>query len=297
MRIFSESKTKNAILIASLYASGYFSGQSVEGAYAEHCVRHKFICHEHFVQAAKFICGEMAVVGKHYTRINGGAYVASNDIPQHLVEFIDSLTRRIDGEAGTSSRDVWNFLNDALRRYYDTPLWCEGRVENERRATLEGSQADNLSRALNALKNEEVEQSCLHFVSDVDLKASPAMVSASSSSAEESSSDSRKQHFLVEGGMLMRLFRFCPDCGRRLERAQLTAVGTAAVVRLSCRCSSGSIITKRWESQQRIDPHKNHAHFTGNVAASIASVTAGLRYADLQRWAEQMNLSLLPENR
>lgn len=126
---------------------------------------------------------------------------------------------------------------------------------------------------------ERIFQSCLHFVSDVDLKASPAMVSASSSSAEESSSDSRKQHFLVEGGMLMRLFRFCPDCGRRLERAQLTAVGTAAVVRLSCRCSSGSIITKRWESQQRIDPHKNHAHFTGNVAASIASVTAGLRYA------------------
>lgn len=42
----------------------------------------------------------MAVVGKHYTRINGGAYVASNDIPQHLVEFIDSLTRRIDVRPG-----------------------------------------------------------------------------------------------------------------------------------------------------------------------------------------------------
>ncbi|KAK6021644.1 hypothetical protein OSTOST_12679 [Ostertagia ostertagi] len=46
----------------------------------------------------------------------------------------------------------------------------------------------------------------------------------------ERDSASLHKYFLVEGSMLMSLFRFCPECGHRLRKAQLKAVGTAAVV-------------------------------------------------------------------
>ncbi|KAK6034395.1 hypothetical protein COOONC_28104, partial [Cooperia oncophora] len=100
------------------------------------------------------------------------------------------------------------------------------------------------------------------------------------------------KYYLVQGEMLMRLFRFCPECGNKLKRSRLSAVGTAAIVRYVCpSCSQRAPQIKHWVGQRHFVQHNREKSFKGNVAASVAAITTGLRYVELQRWAELASMS------
>ncbi|KAK6010203.1 hypothetical protein OSTOST_24783 [Ostertagia ostertagi] len=73
-----------------------------------------------------------------------------------------------------------------------------------------------------------------------------------SGDVEETDEAIMDKFFIVQGRMLMSLFRFCPQCGCRLGKAQLKAEeGAAAVVQYVCSTCSA----KKWESQQRVLAH------------------------------------------
>ncbi|VDO83231.1 unnamed protein product [Heligmosomoides polygyrus] len=66
---------------------------------------------------------------------------------------------------------------------------------------------------------------------------------------EGMSSAHLRRFYLVNGVQLMKLFRFCPECGRGLHEKELTPAGSGAVVRFRCECSSPTIWG--WESRER----------------------------------------------
>ncbi|XGW19440.1 hypothetical protein V3C99_003355, partial [Haemonchus contortus] len=102
------------------------------------------------------------------------------------------------------------------------------------------------------------------------------------------------KYYLVQGEMLLNLFRFCPECGKRLKQSRLSAVGMAAIVRYVCpKCSRQAPPIKHWTSQRHFVTHNREKSFKGNVAASVAAITTGLRYIELQRWADLLNLSFV----
>ncbi|KAK6029115.1 hypothetical protein OSTOST_04781 [Ostertagia ostertagi] len=54
----------------------------------------------------------------------------------------------------------------------------------------------------------------------------------------------------------MELFRFCPNCGTKLDKVQLTAVDTVAVVKYACGICEPCTEIKQWESQKTTVPHE-----------------------------------------
>ncbi|VDM74170.1 unnamed protein product [Strongylus vulgaris] len=66
--------------------------------------------------------------------------------------------------------------------------------------------------------------------------------------------------YLVQGRMLLKLFRFCPNCGNNLSTSDqstvsFTAIGTAPIVQFICsNCSSSTAMTQRWDGHPVRDP-------------------------------------------
>ncbi|KHJ78623.1 hypothetical protein OESDEN_21754, partial [Oesophagostomum dentatum] len=91
-----------------------------------------------------------------------------------------------------------------------------------------------------------------------------------------------KKYFLVEGQLLLQLFRFCPRCGCEIQSkhgARLTAKGTALVVHYVCaQCSFPDGRARRWDGQRRAVEVSSERTFMGNVTAAVAAITTGLRY-------------------
>ncbi|KHJ82586.1 hypothetical protein OESDEN_17720, partial [Oesophagostomum dentatum] len=103
-------------------------------------------------------------------------------------------------------------------------------------------------------------------------------------------------YFLVEGEQLLKLFRYCPQCGTKLSKVELTAAGTAPVVRFLCPlCSLRAPYASKWEGQKRAVEHSREKMFKGNVAACVSLITTGLRFVELKRFAEQLRLSLFSD--
>ncbi|KAK5975801.1 hypothetical protein GCK32_003918 [Trichostrongylus colubriformis] len=86
----------------------------------------KFICQSHIVQAAQYLSGEMAATGRKfsyydYPSARGKiAYVHTLDIPPHLVDVINGMSK---SNVTATARDVLSFMNSALKKYYGTSAW------------------------------------------------------------------------------------------------------------------------------------------------------------------------------
>ncbi|KAK5981613.1 hypothetical protein GCK32_007341 [Trichostrongylus colubriformis] len=312
MRSSSRSLMINGILVACLTGYGYVERPTARDVFEQCCLQRKYLCHDHFVQAAHFICEEMAMVGKHYTCFNdntSGAYVTLADIPPHVVTFINTVLQDMDREQLTiTAKYVWIFMNDALRRYYSTPLWVTSRekqVPYERISVFTETNArETLGTVLQAnqasgVKYETVEgklvASSPHVKHPHGSDSPYATISARALDMMplgQTDPDALYQYYFVQGDMLVNLFRFCPDCGNRLDYNQLTKVGTAAVVKYACACCG----QKQWESQQRTIDHTSERTFRGNVAASAAAIVAGFGYEDIRRWTSHFNLSVFSKS-
>ncbi|PIO58887.1 hypothetical protein TELCIR_19666 [Teladorsagia circumcincta] len=259
----------------------------------------------------------MAVVGKHYTCFHdntSGAYVTLTDIPHHLVTFINGVLQDMNGEVTVTAKYVWIFMNDVLRRYFPTPLWTTPREMqlSHERVSATSKEKQTLATILKQSQEEGVKREVLE---DDELKTStssprvePVLGSVKVEDSSCTSISSRAldmmplgqtdpvalhQYYLVQGDMLMELFRFCPECGNHVENSQLRKIGTAALVIYECaRCRTA----KQWESQQRTVDHTSERTFRGNVAASAAAISAGFGYEDIRKWTAQLNLSLFSKS-
>ncbi|VDO38383.1 unnamed protein product [Haemonchus placei] len=86
----------------------------------------EYVCHEHVVQAAQYLLAEMAMLGitLRFSEDPSSpvlhAYASFADIPRGIVE---ELNRLAEGAITVGIRDVCNFLNDALKRYYGSNIW------------------------------------------------------------------------------------------------------------------------------------------------------------------------------
>ncbi|KAK5983045.1 hypothetical protein GCK32_004573 [Trichostrongylus colubriformis] len=200
----------------------------------------KFLCQSHVVEAAQYISAEMFATGRKFSYYSNPsakgstAYVHTGDIPPHLVEVINAMS---DGSVVITARDVWSFMNTALRKYHGTPLWPEhsGRELGTEEALFNADLKESATCFEGVPKVEEGAREVMEMVSEYEhISDSESSSEAMTEGIRETDAASLRKFFLVQGGMLMKLFRFCPQCGHRLGKTQLKAVGTAAVVKMQC---------------------------------------------------------------
>ncbi|KAK5965654.1 hypothetical protein GCK32_016947 [Trichostrongylus colubriformis] len=84
------------------------------------------ICHLHVVRAAQYLLAEMAKAGKTVSHFDdphasgSTAYVTDVDIPRDLLSTLNTMA---EGVVNITYREIRNFLNGALKRYYLSTLW------------------------------------------------------------------------------------------------------------------------------------------------------------------------------
>ncbi|KAK5975771.1 hypothetical protein GCK32_021954, partial [Trichostrongylus colubriformis] len=95
----SPAKKLNLVMTASLSLIGVVNKADVDTVVEEISKHNRHLCHSHVAQAARYLSAEMAVTGKRFSyyedRIAGGstAYVSTADIPPHLVEVINAMSK------------------------------------------------------------------------------------------------------------------------------------------------------------------------------------------------------------
>ncbi|KAK6060086.1 hypothetical protein COOONC_02259 [Cooperia oncophora] len=130
MRSASATKVQNAILVACLsVCGGLKKNVDPKSVYDDCHVNRRFLCHPHYVLAAQYIAAEMESVGKqfqHFEDPNASgstAYVGTDDIPPHVIRFVNGFMIAAGIEGSVTAKDICHFMSIALRRYHSTPLW------------------------------------------------------------------------------------------------------------------------------------------------------------------------------
>ncbi|XGW13334.1 hypothetical protein V3C99_000012 [Haemonchus contortus] len=204
------------------------------------------------------------------------AYVTNGDIPEDLVVVFNRMAKGCD--ITITALQVSRFLNDALRRYYDTPLWpasktivVKGRSKKSEPPENPGPKTANIPSLSKKIKDEIV----------------PNGTSECSMIIENTDPEESDYRFPVKEEIPSQS---CLRCGRRLMVKQPIDVATTSVDGSICKkCSISTTPVRLWEDR---DGPSGEGAYKGNVAASIAAVKTGLRYRKLEQWANQLNLAL-----
>ncbi|KAK5971784.1 hypothetical protein GCK32_004437 [Trichostrongylus colubriformis] len=262
LRKSSEANQTNYILMMSLSLAGQMDVETARAKAYSAAGGNRRFCHLHVVHAAQYMMAEVVMAGNQISHFDDPtahgrtAYLNIADIPQELVT---ALNRMAKGNAIITDMDVCKFLNDALKRYYATPIWP---VTEEVNANAVGSGSTSELPNENLVADEEDQKPAVFSYvekSTNELECDDMSDYSSTSSPEpprvKTDAAALDQFYLVRGRKLVQLFRFCPQCGNKLDEIQLNAVGTEAVVRFVCeKCRTKSSHIWRWESQRRI-PH------------------------------------------
>ncbi|KAK5970243.1 hypothetical protein GCK32_000860 [Trichostrongylus colubriformis] len=313
MKQMGSGRKLNLILTASLSLLGYVDKSNVVAVVEEISNHNKYICHSHVVQTAQYLSAEMAASGRHFSYYDdpsargSTAYVNTTDIPPHLVKVINGMS---SGSNIITARDVFLFMNSALKKYHGTSWWPEHYGKEEESKDTHPDQpapppepiagadlivGSGMSEIEHRDPNDEMESSSSNaevFEQEPNNCNSKSSLVSLSEYVGETDSATMQKCFIVEGEMLMKLFRFCPDCGQRLAKARLKAVGTAAVVVLACQKCAVKPLVKR-EKQNQVQPTLRERMDKEMVVASVMAVGKGPRCVEPARWVEQMNRSVL----
>ncbi|XGW13335.1 hypothetical protein V3C99_000012 [Haemonchus contortus] len=276
------TRYQNIILLVSLSLAGQIdSRQALITAESIRKAKPK-MCHEHVVQAAHCMLAKMAMAGKGISYCDdpnasrSTAYVTNGDIPEDLVVVFNRMAKGCD--ITITALQVSRFLNDALRRYYDTPLWpasktivVKGRSKKSEPPENPGPKTANIPSLSKKIKDEIV----------------PNGTSECSMIIENTDPEESDYRFPVKEEIPSQS---CLRCGRRLMVKQPIDVATTSVDGSICKkCSISTTPVRLWEDR---DGPSGEGAYKGNVAASIAAVKTGLRYRKLEQWANQLNLAL-----
>ncbi|KAK5984923.1 hypothetical protein GCK32_000993 [Trichostrongylus colubriformis] len=126
----SASKKKNLIMADCLSLSGYVVGGEIDDVVDKISNTNKRICQTHVVHAAQYIyiCAEMIAIGRKFSHFNptakgSSAYVASGDIPSHLVEIINGMSN-VGGPKPQISSNASENLRRSEVASVSTPYTC-----------------------------------------------------------------------------------------------------------------------------------------------------------------------------
>ncbi|VDO48757.1 unnamed protein product [Haemonchus placei] len=276
------TRYQNIILLVSLSLAGEIdSRQALITAESIRKAKPK-MCHEHVVQAAHCMLAKMAMAGKGISycddpnALRSTAYVTNGDIPEDLIVVFNRMAKGSD--VTITALQVSRFLNDALKRYYDTPLWpiSETILMKGRRKKSEPPENPVLNTANIPSFSKTIKDEII-----LDGTSECSMI------IEKTDPDESDYHIPVKEEIPSQS---CPRCGRRLIVKQPIDVATTNVDGSICKqCSISTSPVRLWGD--RVGPSGEGA-YKGNVAASTAAVTTGLQYRKLERWASQLNLAL-----
>ncbi|KAK6035449.1 hypothetical protein COOONC_27046 [Cooperia oncophora] len=115
-RMYPSSRKPNFILAALLSLLGLVDRALVDSVWETLCRNRIYVCHIHVVRAWK-----NRVVLRRPDAEGSTAYFCTDDIPTGLVE----------NNMAISARDVWSFINAAMKKYRGTSLWPEHYAEEE----------------------------------------------------------------------------------------------------------------------------------------------------------------------
>nr|CDJ93905.1 unnamed protein product [Haemonchus contortus] len=266
-RISSSSRIQNAIFITGLIACGCSMKFPVKALYNSCNASRKNICHRHYAEAAQYIAAEMKSAGMPLPKfedlrgLKGWAYMTSYGIPPHIVGFVNDFLRGMQAGCIATERDICQFLNNSIRRYRATPLWPQDEADVIQGQSLEKTPLQSLQRVDNKRRR-------------TDCEGTP------SSGPQHPPRNVKPLPVKIMMGRPVYAIR--------------VSVGMAAIVRYVCpKCSRQAPPIKHWTSQRHFVTHNREKSFKGNVAASVAAITTGLRYIELQRWADLLNLSFV----
>ncbi|KHJ99008.1 hypothetical protein OESDEN_00998 [Oesophagostomum dentatum] len=212
------------------------------------------------------------------------AYVNEGDIPQHVVDGLNESWKSVDAKTEVAPQHLGSDFPDG-------PSQPEIREINNNEAIL-----DLNADGFDPCSSPNASPCCSIFEPDRSSPESLAEPKPYATKVGEAKKALLGQYFLVEGEQLLQLFHFCPTCGSRLTKAELTTAGTGPVVRFLCPlCSLHTPYVSRWEGQKRAVEHSREKMFKGNVAACVSLITTGVRFVELKRFAEQFRMALFSD--
>ncbi|KHJ90127.1 hypothetical protein OESDEN_10033 [Oesophagostomum dentatum] len=195
------------------------------------------------------------------------AYVNEGDIPQHVIDGLNESWKSVDAKTEVAPQHLGSDFSEG-------PSQPEIREINNNE-TIKDFNIDGFDLC----SSPNSSPCCSIFEPDRSSPESLAELKPYATKVGETKKALLGQYFLVEGEQLLQLFRFCPSCGTRLTKAELTAAGTAPVVRFLCPlCSLHAPYVSRWEGQKRAVEHSREKMFKGNVAACVSLITTGERF-------------------
>ncbi|KAK6059183.1 hypothetical protein COOONC_03194, partial [Cooperia oncophora] len=153
---------QNAILLACLSACGGLAEGFDAKAIYEICLKNrKCLCHPHYVLAVQYIAGEMRSAGKQLQLLHDPqaykrtAYVGPNDIPPHVVQFVNDFMSATNIHGTATAKDIRHFITAGIRRYHSTSFWPLERAggSQKQHASLNRSRPpDNLQPTVKPVK-------------------------------------------------------------------------------------------------------------------------------------------------
>ncbi|KHJ80367.1 hypothetical protein OESDEN_19959 [Oesophagostomum dentatum] len=212
------------------------------------------------------------------------AYVNEGDLPEHLLACLSESWECIDIQQETSggaTESVTNTVEDCFGHH--------DHNNNDLVVDLGSEIADLLSSGRASPNCSVYEPGRTSPESLVEEK--PYLPKVGSTDKE-----AMRQYYLVEGEQLLQLFRYCPQCGTEVSKAELKAVGTAPVVRFICpSCSLRAPYVCKWEGQKKAVEHAHEKMYKGNIEACVSLITTGLRFVELKRFADQLHMALFSD--
>ncbi|KAK6028919.1 hypothetical protein OSTOST_04979, partial [Ostertagia ostertagi] len=298
MKATNKNRNWSLILTSSLSLAGQFDRSNIVTLAEKITCSGRYVCSCHVVHAAQYLYAEVVSAGSSLSRDKYSSsrtsmvLAVAADIPKNLVETLNWMSKTIV----INAEDVRAFMNATKKKYYGTSVWPVHQEEEEDR--LEGvvpsANSEELGIPIEPDTEVGVEEDELEYDAqdNTEMMEIGAEIYDEASDYEPESSDSKSaweadvgdtdpallhKYFLVQGSMLMSLFRFCPECGHRLRKAQLKAVGTAAVVRFVCSMCVRPA-EKKWESQKSTVAQIRERGYKGNLVGALSAVTIGLQY-------------------
>ncbi|KAK5982410.1 hypothetical protein GCK32_008366 [Trichostrongylus colubriformis] len=258
------NKKLNFILTSSLSLIGCVDSSNVDRVTEHFSNRNKYFCRSHVVEAAQYLCAEVLATGKRFSYYNDpsargiAAYFNTTDIPSHLIEVINGMSKNAGPITG---RDVLSFINTALKKYYGTHLWSRHyEEENTGEAVPDADAGDSV-----ASSNSEV----LSDTQEVQNDEETAVESEAGDDGASSLTAKMPLYGLYGGdaeeysltGRKMR--RTCVFCGRissvktmkqTLRNKKLTLILTSSLSMIGC--------VNRADVANMVDEFSNHVkHF------------------------------------
>ncbi|WKX89246.1 hypothetical protein Q1695_008696 [Nippostrongylus brasiliensis] len=286
----------------------------------------KRVCKRHFVEAAAYIGGMVfelngAPVERLFTvaspimeevlanletyreALDGAACLTFSQIAQFYCDYNSEYSSHYNRKRKKAvDVDELNALNNSDHIVADSLFMVKKECDDDAPHVVDFTSQrripSSLEEILSHLNNDQGHEpgtsgQPLSEFPTCDNESYEAALPNNSLELEETDPSLLERYFLISGKKLLRLFKFCPNCGARLSSTmrsvRLRAEGTAPIVNYVC--VSCAPYEKVFEGQEKTVQHPQENSFLGDVQMAVAAITTGTRFTELKRWSKEANIS------